>query len=208
MRTIVILAMTADGKIAPADGSRANFASSVDKEHLRAQVQQLDAIMFGAGTLRAYGTTITVPNLDRQPVNIVVSASGCLSSELPFFTQSVPRWLVTTLDGAKVWQESNVPFFERVITTSPSLNWQVVWQQLSASGIKSLGILGGGKLVATLAALDLIDEFYLTICPTIVGGKDAPTPVDGVGLSSPQSLQLLNVQRVNDEIFLHYRRQN
>jgi len=65
--------------------------------------------------------------------------------------------------------------------------------------------LGGGELVASLLALGLIDEFWLTICPVMLGGKDAPTPVDGLGLPSPQSLELLCVNQVGQELFLHYK---
>jgi 5-amino-6-(5-phosphoribosylamino)uracil reductase len=58
-------------------------------------------------------------------------------------------------------------------------------------------------------AADLIDEFWLTVCPLIVGGKAAPTPVDGEGFSAPQfrHLELLNVQTIEQEVFLHYRMQ-
>jgi 5-amino-6-(5-phosphoribosylamino)uracil reductase len=79
---------------------------------------------------------------------------------------------------------------------------------LTKLGLKKLGVLGGGKLVASLVARDLIDELYLTICPLILGGEKAPTPVEGWGLSVAEALklELVGINAVDSEVFLHYRR--
>jgi 5-amino-6-(5-phosphoribosylamino)uracil reductase len=63
-------------------------------------------------------------------------------------------------------------------------------------------------LVASLLAADLIDEFWLTVCPLILGGITAPTPVDGAGFSAQlaKHLELLSVETIEQEVFLHYRR--
>jgi 5-amino-6-(5-phosphoribosylamino)uracil reductase len=62
--------------------------------------------------------------------------------------------------------------------------------------------------MATLAEQDAIDEWYLTICPLMLGGATAPTPVDGVGTLAALAPQftLIQVQTVENEVFLHYRR--
>lgn len=209
IKTMVVLAMTADGKIADKNRSRTNFASKADKQHLREQIAQLDALLFGAGTLRAYGTTITIPNSQWQPINIVVSASGLISPQLPFFQQIIPRWLITTEEGSRLWHNSGNAYFERIIIfedENQQINWHEVFTQLSDLGVEKLGILGGGNLVASLAEEDLLDEFWFTICPFILGGKEAPTPLDGLGLPSPQALELLEVKQIDQEIFLHYRK--
>ena len=126
----LILAMTADGKIADYLHSAARFGSANDKIHLEKQVSLADGVLFGAGTLRAYGTTMTVSNpkllqerIERsqplQPVQIVVSGSGNLDLQWRFFQQSAPRWLLTTAKGAECWQ--NQPSFERVLISESFL---------------------------------------------------------------------------------------
>jgi len=225
--TTIILAMSADGKIADVTRSPTRFSSKADRVHLEKQVALADGVLFGAGTLRAYGTTLSVSNpewlqlrkqrgVPPQPVQIVCSRLAELDPQLRFFRQDVPRWLLTTETGAKRWQEQQsvvVGAFERIIvanTSEQGFDWIDAFQKLTQLGLERLGILGGGELVASLMAADLIDEFWLTVCPLIVGGRAAPTPVDGEGFSAPQfrHLELLNVQTIEQEVFLHYRMQH
>ncbi|WP_333114605.1 RibD family protein [Microcoleus sp. S11D4] len=104
--TTVILAISADGKIADAARSPARFGSANDKAHLEQQVADSDAVLFGNGTLQAYGTTMRVisPELLKQrelhgkppqPAQIVCSRSSKFDPNLRFFQQPVPRWLLT-----------------------------------------------------------------------------------------------------------------
>lgn len=224
--TTVILGMTIDGKIADYQRSAARFGSAHDRAHLEQQVALVDGVLFGAGTLRAYGTTMSVSNPllieERkkrsvsahtwrsqllQPVQIVVSASADLNSQWRFFQQPVPRWLITLPKSAHKWQSKTE--FERIIVASEdnfAINWTETLCQLSELGIDKLAILGGGELVASLLAENLIDEIWLTICPIIFGGNSAPTPVGGTGWlqSQGKQLKLLQVKQVEQELFLHY----
>lgn len=223
--TTAILAMTADGKIADYQKSPARFGSANDKLHLQQQVALADGVIFGANTLRAYGTTMSVSDpellLERQersqspqPVQIVVSPSANLDSQWRFFQQPVPHWLITTPENAKLWQGK--PEFKRILTTKSSgennsvIDWTSIFVQLKELGLHQLAILGGGELIASLLAIGLIDELRLTICPIILGGRDAPTPVSGRGLTQLEGkkLKLIQVKQLEQEIFLHYQVQN
>lgn len=100
--------------------------------------------------------------------------------------------------------------FDRTLTTKTTageIDWIDAFQQLETLGIKRLAILGGGKLVASVLAAGLIDELWLTVCPLILGGVDAPTPVEGKGFLADLApkLELLAVKQVGQEVFLHYR---
>jgi 5-amino-6-(5-phosphoribosylamino)uracil reductase len=214
--------MSADGKIADITRSPARFASPADRAHLEKQIALADGVLFGAGTLRAYGTTLGVSNpewlqmrkqrgLPPQPLQIVCSRLGELDPQLRFFRQEVPRCLLTTSVGAKRWQ-SVAGSFEQILVVSAlasEMDWSNAFQQLTELGVGRLAILGGGELVASLLKADLVDEFWLTICPLILGGTAAPTPVEGEGFF-PQlapRLELLGVEAIAQEVFLHYRLQ-
>ncbi|MEG5065584.1 dihydrofolate reductase family protein [Microcoleus sp. B3-A4] len=264
----VILAISADGKIADAVRSPARFGSANDKAHLEQQVAASDAVLFGNGTLQAYGTTMRVisPELVKQrelqgkppqPVQIVCSRSPQFDPNLRFFQQPVPRWLLTGQDCRETALPSPVPTkdskfdrtsgtilnngqdarstkdefscgtgilpvhkrliendatsqFDQIIyakTAGGEIDWIDAFQQLASFGITRLAILGGGKLVASVLAAGLVDEFWLTVCPLILGGADAPTAVEGEGFLADLApkLELLAVKQVGQEVFLHYR---
>jgi 5-amino-6-(5-phosphoribosylamino)uracil reductase len=223
LHTTVILAMTADGKIADHQHAAARFGSVHDQHHLEQQVSLADGVLFGAGTLRAYGTTMSVLNplllqarktrsQSPQPIQIVVSASGDLDPQMRFFQQPIPRWLITLPGNDVKWQ--NKTEFERIVVASvitrednSIINWTATFQRLADLGLQRLAILGGGELVAALFDEDLIDELWLTLCPVVFGGKSAPTPVGGTGFvqSQGKKLQLLKVKQIEQELFLHYR---
>ena len=234
--TTAVLAMSVDGKIADVTRARARFSSQADIAHLEQQIALADAILFGAGTLRAYGTTLRVsdPKLLQQriqggqppqPLNIVVTHSGKLNPECRFFQQPVPRWLVTTTAGALYWQEHQQKRtlteintrdcpqkFERILvfdTYSANIDLKATLQHLTTLGITRLAVLGGGTLIASMVEADLIDELWLTVCPLILGGSTAPSPVDGNGFLAQLAprLELLEVRTIEQEVFLHYRRQ-
>ena len=212
----VVLAMSADGKIADAWRSPARFGSAQDKSHLETQISQADGVLFGAGTLRAYGSTLRVthPNLLQQrqqqgkppqPVHIVCSQSAQLDPNSVFFRQPVPRWLLTT-----VVQVDEQMLFERVITVSKGeagLDWVDALQQFRRLGLERLVVTGGGEVAASLLGVGGIDEIWLTVCPLLLGGRDAPTPVGGKGILEGMAprLALLGVEAIAQEVFLHYR---
>jgi 5-amino-6-(5-phosphoribosylamino)uracil reductase len=221
-RLTVVLAMSADGKIADCHRSPARFGSAIDKAHLERQLAQADAMLFGAETLRAYGTTLKLAhpnllqqrqetNLSSQPIQIVCSRSAQLNPDYRFFQQPVPRWLLTTEAAAAAWRKPQLSGkFDRILIAEGASNvwdWHKIMAQFSDLGIKKVLVAGGGELVASLFAAALIDDLWLTVCPLILGGVESPSPVGGVGFPTAIAprLELLSTQAIGSEVFLHYR---
>jgi 5-amino-6-(5-phosphoribosylamino)uracil reductase len=217
MRTTLVLATSVDGKIANAQRDPDKFASRRDFWRLEKLVALADAVLIGAGTLRAHGTTMRVMaeesiadrrsrGLSDQPLQIVCSGSGAISQDLKFFQQPVPRWLLTNQAGAESWRQGDE--FQRILVSpGMGIDWQWTWQQLQAEGIERLCVLGGAEIATALWQLDLIDELYLTICPVLIGGQAAPTLCDGLGLDSLRWLKLVACDTIDGEVFLHYLRE-
>lgn len=221
--------MSLDGKISEATDTPARFSSKADLDHLEAQIAQWDAIIFGGNTLRAYGTSLVIKNPELlrqrqennqplQPLNIVCSASGNINPELRFFSQPLPRGLLTTPQGRMNWQgkvkdfkeessEKDYYYFEDFFINDNPFNWEEILTKLSALNYHKIGILGGGKLISSLLAKNLINELWITICPLIIGKKSASSFLDSdilAKINLPINLKLLEVKQINEEIFLHY----
>src|SRR5277367_66099 len=83
-------AITADGKIAFADGSFAPFSSRRDREHMMELRATADAVMCGAGTIEVTGTILgnggekfrkrrLKRGLAKYPLRVIVSGSGLIN---------------------------------------------------------------------------------------------------------------------------------
>ena len=55
-------------------------------------------------------------------------------------------------------------------------------KELGRKGIMHLLIEGGGETIASAIQEGLVDRIYVFIAPKIIGGKNAPTVVDGKGI--------------------------
>ncbi len=219
VKTTLVLAMTADGKISDVRKSPPTFGSKRDYAHLEEQMALADAILVGSGTLNDGGNAVLVAKpelvqarLDRsqssQPIQIICSRSGKIDRGLPFFSQPISRWLLTTQVGSTDWLDLSK--FDRVLvceTADGDIDWEVVSTRLSELGIDQICFLGGSELAASLFAAKFVDELWLTVCPFIYGGSTAPSPVSGVGFTPELApkLELLSVDRIEQEIFLNYR---
>ena len=189
MKTTVILATSADGKISDIYRIPASFPD--DTAHLVQVAKQSDAVLMGAGTLRAHGGALSIGT-----PQIIVSRSGNIPPDLHFFNQKSPRWLITknappSEDG---WDQ---------IMQYPEIEWPRIFEDLEAQGISSLAVLGGGELVGHLFDEELLDEFWFTYCPIVFGGHHAPNPIEGLG-SRGIPLTLLSVKIERERIFAHY----
>jgi 5-amino-6-(5-phosphoribosylamino)uracil reductase len=220
MKTTLVLAMTVDGKISDVTRSAPTFGSKRDYAHMEEQIMLSDVVLVGSGTLHDGGGGAVVETkaeliqarIDRgqsaQPPQIICSRSGKIDSQLPFFQHSIERWLLTTKVGAIDWLD--LANFDRVLVCETAdgsdIDWQAASTKLAELGIENICFLGGAELAASLFAADFIDELWLTICPLIYGGSNAPSPVAGVGFTPELAprLKLLSVDRVESELFLHY----
>ncbi|MDQ6631000.1 MAG: dihydrofolate reductase family protein, partial [Verrucomicrobiota bacterium] len=73
--------------------------------------------------------------------------------------------------------------------------------------VKSLLCEGGGEVNDGLFRAGVVNEIYLTLCPLIFGGRDAPTLSDGEGvakLADATRLKMKSLERCGDELFLVY----
>lgn len=89
------------------------------------------------------------------------------------------------------------------------LNLPALFSELKKKyGIRRITIQSGGEMNSSLIRKGLIDRVSFVFAPMLVGGRDAPTLVDGVALSSDKDLKLikaLKLEKINKlkESYIH-----
>jgi len=217
-------AMTADGKIAFANGRFTPFSGRRDREHMMELRARADAVLCGAQTVKATGTILGAGGIRFQklrlkrrlaefPLRIIASGSGSIDPNANIFKQRFsPIVILTTerIPKAKLRILRDLAdevriFGERQLDFSAAFCW--LRAQLD---VQRLLCEGGGELHDALVQADLVDELHLTICPKIFGGKSAPTVADGAGalsLAGAAQFKLRSARRVGDELFAIFGRQ-
>jgi 2,5-diamino-6-(ribosylamino)-4(3H)-pyrimidinone 5'-phosphate reductase len=200
------LATSLDGKIATENRGVLPLGTPEDFKRVLLLRKKADAILTGASTLRTYRK----PNLvsGRTPWNVILSSTlEGISPRWPFFTHEGTRRILFV--DPKTPTKTLRAFESRseIICISPRKppGTQIV-SHLEKKGVKSLLVEGGGGTMWEFASHNLIDEYHVTLTPRILGGRDAPTLVDGKGFA-PKEILNLSLQRckvVGDEIFLTY----
>lgn len=177
---------------------------------------QCDALLVGAGTVRAEGygpLRATGPGRDwrrahdlpEHPTLVVVSGSLALDPDAPVFRQAPVRPIVLTAQAAP-WQrrQALAPVAEIIDAGQERVELATAVAQLRARGLARLHCEGGPRLFGELIAADLVDEVCLTLSPMVVGGR-APRIAAGVA-EAAHTMQLQHVVRVGDALLLRYHR--
>lgn len=213
-RPYVILnfAATLDGRAA-ISGRSGPIGSRVDTEMLQRLRTRVDAVMIGAGTMRAerYGRIVSDPQLrayrertllTHDPLAVIVSNRLELPWDAPLFTDGGGRCVVFTAS------ESEPPATATPVTCirhpdGVDLDRALEWL-LRERGIRSVLCEGGPTLHGRLREGDLADELFLTIAPKLAGGE-APRILEGA-LPDVEELELAWLLESEGELFGRYRR--
>ena len=188
-------AMTLDGKIA----ARTGDSKWVSGEESRSLVQEmrnsLTGIMVGIGTVLADDPRLTCRKEGgRDPVRIIVDSH--LKIPLSAKVLQDDNYILAATSDCDTEKKKRLG--DRVLLTK-SRDGQVdlddLMMQLGKRGIDSILLEGGGRLNESALKAGIVDRVIFFIAPKIIGGKDAPTPVEGEGLARmDEAISLDNVQ--------------
>lgn len=193
---------TIDGKTVSGarDEPVQDLGSDLDHATMRQIERASQAVLVGAGSLRATKGLHYPPGLLR----IVVSGSGEVPTDRRFFSDEPGRAFIATHKAA------NPPIGLNVIVAGDgTLDWPGLLRTLRCEhGVERLLVEGGSEVNASLLALDLVDELFLTLSPKVKLGRGVPTYAGGEPLPRDGVLpfQLVSCQPVGDEVFVRYRR--
>jgi len=190
---------TIDGKILTGerDEKVMDLGSKVDHATMRVLERAADAVLIGAGTLRATPGLWYPASLKK----LVLTSGRGVDFGARFFTDDPDlAYVVTTAD--------DIPWPNQ-FRYGGAVDWAQVFLRLRTElGVERLLIEGGSELNGAVLATGLVDELFMTLAPKVKLGRDVPTYAGGEPLSREdvQNYQLLACVQVGDELFLRYRR--
>ena len=213
------MATTVDGKITSATREYPRLTTRYDRDTMDRLRAESDAILVGARSIRADNPFLHIRSEEMRVhrrslgkpdslLRIVVTASLDLDLESRFFddtfgtdriiatVEEAPRERLARLESkAEIWQIGRA-----------RVDLRVLLERLKQRGVERLLAEGGGELNWALLEHDLVDELYVTVAPTLLGGRDAPTLLEGTGLAmaDQRRLRLLDLHREGDELYLRY----
>ena len=198
----LVIASSLDGRIAFPEGGDKPLGSSTDKKMLNKSLKNIDATIFGSGTLKAHRSTFLLKDKDQisniQPISIVAGNSNNFSSVWPYFQQPIRKWHI---NSSNIRKNNNLNFEKEFLYQG---SWSKTLNLLCKEGIQNIALLGGGKLINSFAKEDLIDEIKITITPKIIGGDFIWIPVYTQDkIQSNWIIKSIN-KLETDELFIHY----
>ena len=208
---IVNMVSALDGK-ATIEWRTKGLSTDLDRELFHRLRTQVDAVMVGAGTVRAerYGRMIKTDELraarideglEADALAVVVTARLDLPADLPLLNEPEQRVVIATGSDATLPDLGDQITYERTGDDLPLLMARL----REHHGVRSVLCEGGPTLNSHLFSAGLVDELWLTLNPKIAGGAAALTIVAGRELVEPVELEQISVAEGAGDLFTRWR---
>ncbi len=205
-------AATVDGR-ATIGGVSGPIGSPTDTAMLVGLRGRFDAVMIGAGTMRAERYGSLAPGEEKRerrerlglqpdPLMVLVSGRLDLPWDAPLFTEPGRVLIFTAADVEPPATTATV----EVVRHDGRVDLAAALAQLRAGhGVRCLLSEGGPRIHAQLQAEGLVDDLFLTISPKLTGAPDAPRIIEGE-LGEIVPLELAWLLEDEGELLARYRR--
>jgi riboflavin biosynthesis pyrimidine reductase len=220
---LVNMVTSIDGK-ATIDGTEQGLGSTTDQRLMRELRTSADLVISGASTLRATGTSSRVRDDDLialreqrgqtpHPIAATLSASGDLPLEKLFFTARDFEAVIYVTDAtSEARREAIEATGRRAVVLSGDIVTEMLAHMRRELGVAVVLIEGGPTLNGDLFERGLVDDFFLTLGPVVVGGDVTLSAVRGAHtptLDSATRLELVSAFNNSEtsELYLRYRTQ-
>lgn len=203
---------SADGR-ATIDGRSGPLGSHTDGEMLQRLRTRVDAVMIGAGTMRAerYGRMVSDPDLRERrersglasdPLGVIVTGGLDLPWDAGLFSDGGGGEIVILTSSTDEPPQTATPVELVRHQGEVDLMGALEWLRRER-GIRSVLCEGGPRLHGELQGVGAVDELFLTVAPKLAGAEERS--ILGGGLTEPLDLELAWLLEADGELFCRYR---
>ncbi|MFC1501342.1 bifunctional diaminohydroxyphosphoribosylaminopyrimidine deaminase/5-amino-6-(5-phosphoribosylamino)uracil reductase RibD [Elusimicrobiota bacterium] len=197
-RVIVKAAMSIDGKIASRTGDSKWITSKKAREYVHQLRGQFDAIVVGINTVLKDNPGLTSHGKGSSPVKVVIDPG----LKIPIKSKIVTNKGYTVIfhSNAKNVSKINQLLKMRVSlvraqTNTGMISFKFIKEKLFSMGLNKIFVEGGGETIARVLEEEAADEIVFFIAPKIIGGRQAKTSVEGIGIKKiSQAINLADLK--------------
>lgn len=176
---IAQLAQSLDGFIASRTGQAHFVSGTQDREHLHRLRALVDAVVVGASTVLSDDPQLTVRSvLGENPTRVILDPSGRVPRDVGVFSDGaaptlwvravVPQRASAPL-GNTATLTAGVEMVDLPVDSSGQFEPRSVIQMLRGRGLGRVLVEGGGVTVSRFLDAGVLDRFYLTSAPLLIG---------------------------------------
>jgi diaminohydroxyphosphoribosylaminopyrimidine deaminase / 5-amino-6-(5-phosphoribosylamino)uracil reductase len=196
------MAQSLDGKIASRTGKSRWISGPEARQWVHELRASQDAVLVGKNTVLLDDPRLTVRNgkIRREPWRIVLDRKGEISKRAHLLRS---HGSVILACSERFFKRAAQKFNQVSVTILPlkehdgKLDLNELLKRLGALGITSLLVEGGGEAAWSFLNSKLVDKVAWVIAPKIIGGKDAKTSVEGLGVDSLKQAPGVQVERIS-----------
>ncbi len=203
-------AMTMDGKIAAYTGASKWVTGEEARAHVQEQRHRCAAIMVGVGTVLADDPLLTC-RLEggRDPARVICDTHlrTPLTAQVVTTAKEVPTIVATCCmdqERRRAYQDAGC----RVLSVAERDGHVDLWELMERLGreeLDSVLLEGGGTLNWAALECGVVQKVQAYIAPKLFGGREAKTPVEGLGVPSPESafrLKNTEITRLGEDFLM------
>lgn len=211
-------AMSADGKIATIERKQTRISGKLDFDRMDELRATSDAVMVGIGTVFSDNPSLTVKSekrkekrrsegLPENPVRLVVDSMARTPIDADIFKKGDGKRIIAVSQSAPREKVKQLGKYAEIISAGEkTVNLEKLLLELKARGINRIMVEGGATLNWGLISSGLVDEIYTFIGNIIIGGKNAPTLVDGDGCTGGFcKLELISCERLEEGVLIRWK---
>ena len=218
MDVVVNAAVSADGKLSSRRREQIAISGSADFDRVDRIRAASDAVLVGIGTVLADDPHLTLDEEDRRvqrlragrsghPARVVVDSRARTPPDARILDDAATTYvLVAETAGEERLATLRDAGAEVIVAGAERVDLASALAELESTGdVDRLMAEGGGEIIFSLFAADLVDELTVFVGSLVIGGRDAPTLADGEGFVDEfPRLDLTGVERLDDGVLLSY----